>query len=196
MYEEVFQVKSNNIDPHKGRILIASPLLYDYHFSRSVVLIINKDENGTMGIVLNKDFRYHILLSDLIKDVENMPNIPVGKGGPIGRNALFFVHDIEGIEDAMDLGNGLYVNGDLEQIVKMMNNGEISDNRIRFYLGYSGWTEEQLDKEIGEDSWIISELDKEYFFNNEFNGLWRYSLEEMGEPYRTWSAYPIFPSMN
>lgn len=196
MYEEIFQVKSNNIDPHKGRILIASPLLNDYHFSRSVILIINKDENGTMGIVLNKDFRYHVSLGDLLKEEENLPYIHIGKGGPVSRNAIFFIHDIEGIDDSMDLGNGLYINGDLEQIVDFIKKDNGYEKRIRFFLGYAGWTEGQLEKEIDEDSWIIGELDKEYFFNNSYKELWRYSLEEMGEPYRTWSRYPLIPAMN
>ena len=196
MYEDIFQVKSNNLEPYKGRILISSPLLNDYHFSRSVILIINQNDEGTMGIILNKDFRYHISLADLIKDVEGMPSIPVGKGGPVGRNAIFFIHNIEGIDDAMDLGNGLYVNGDIEQIVKFINDGNPYENRIRFYLGYTGWSEGQLQKEINENSWIISELDKEFFFNNSYKKLWSNSLEEMGEPYRTWARYPLIPEMN
>ena len=56
----IFQVKSNKALPHTGSILIASPLLYDYHFARSVVLMITHNSEGSMGIVMNKDFRYHI----------------------------------------------------------------------------------------------------------------------------------------
>lgn len=196
MYEELFQVKSNNIEPSTGRILIASPLLSDYHFSRSVVLVINHEDGGTMGIILNKDFRYHITLSDLIKEIEDIPSIHVGKGGPVGRNAIFFVHDIKEIDDTLDLGNGMYVNGDLEQITDFIKTNKGYENRIRFYLGYSSWAEGQLEKEIKEDSWIVSELDKEYFFNNSYKNLWKYSLEEMGDPYRIWAGYPLIPSMN
>lgn len=54
----IFQVKSNKALPHTGSILIASPLLYDYHFARSVVLMVTHNSEGSMGIVMNKDFRY------------------------------------------------------------------------------------------------------------------------------------------
>ncbi len=61
----IFQVKSNKALPHTGSILIASPLLYDYHFARSVVLMITHNSEGSMGIVMNKDFRYHISQTNL-----------------------------------------------------------------------------------------------------------------------------------
>ena len=117
MYEEIFQVKSNNITPSQGRILIASPLLNDYHFSRTVILMVNHEESGDMGVVLNKDFRYHVSLNDLVKDLEDIPSIPVYKGGPVGRDTMFFIHDIEEINDSLPLGNGLFMNGDFNQML-------------------------------------------------------------------------------
>ena len=69
MFEDIFQVKSNNITPKKGRILLASPLLNDYHFARTVILMVSHGNNGDMGVVLNKDFRYHVSLNDLVKDL-------------------------------------------------------------------------------------------------------------------------------
>ena len=64
----IFQIKSNQTLPSPGGILIASPLLNDYHFMRSVVLLITHSEEGSMGIVMNKDFRYHISLNQLAAD--------------------------------------------------------------------------------------------------------------------------------
>lgn len=77
----VFQIESNKVDPAKGNILISSPFLSDYHFTRSVVLLVEHDEEGSMGIIMNKDFRYHVLLNDLIPALEFAPPIPVYKGG-------------------------------------------------------------------------------------------------------------------
>lgn len=64
----IFQIKSNQTLPSPGGILIASPLLNDYHFMRSVVLLITHSEEGSMGIVMNKDFRYHISLNQLARN--------------------------------------------------------------------------------------------------------------------------------
>ena len=61
-----FQVESNKVLPQQGSILISSPFMNDYHFTRAVVLLIEHNDEGSMGIIMNKDFRYHILLNDLI----------------------------------------------------------------------------------------------------------------------------------
>ena len=66
----IFQIKSNQTLPSPGGILIASPLLNDYHFMRSVVLLITHSEEGSMGIVMNKDFRYHISLNQLAPELK------------------------------------------------------------------------------------------------------------------------------
>ena len=58
----VFQVESNKVLPQQGSILISSPFMNDYHFTRAVVLLIEHNDEGSMGIIMNKDFRYHILL--------------------------------------------------------------------------------------------------------------------------------------
>lgn len=196
MYEDIFQVKSNNIIPSKGRILIASPLLNDYHFSRTVILMINHEENGDMGVVLNKDFRYHVSLNDLVKDLEDLPSIPVYKGGPVGRDTMFFIHDIEEINDSLPLGNGLFMNGDFDQMLNFIKSGQRYTDRVRFFLGYAGWEKGQLQAEMDDDTWIVSELSKDRLFKENYRELWRNSLNDMGEPYCTWAKYPAIPSMN
>lgn len=196
MYEDIFQVKSNNIIPSKGRILIASPLLNDYHFSRTVILMINHEENGDMGVVLNKDFRYHVSLNDLVKDLEDLPSIPVYKGGPVGRDTMFFIHDIEEINDSLPLRNGLFMNGDFDQMLNFIKSGQRYKDRVRFFLGYAGWEKGQLQAEMDDDTWIVSELSKDRLFKENYRELWRNSLNDMGEPYCTWAKYPAIPSMN
>lgn len=196
MYEDIFQVKSNNIIPSKGRILIASPLLNDYHFSRTVILMINHEENGDMGVVLNKDFRYHVSLNDLVKDLEDLPSIPVYKGGPVGRDTMFFIHDIEEINDSLPLGNGLFMNGDFDQMLNFIKSGQRYTDRVRFFLGYAGWEKGQLQAEMDDDTWIVSELSKDRLFKENYRELWINSLNDMGEPYCTWAKYPAIPSMN
>ncbi|WP_291558730.1 YqgE/AlgH family protein [Bacteroides sp.] len=196
MYEDIFQVKSNNITPSQGRIIIASPLLNDYHFSRTVILMVNHDENGDMGVVLNKDFLYHVSLNDLVKDLEDIPSIPVYKGGPVGRDTMFFIHDIEEIKDSLPLGNGLFMNGDFNQMLDYIKSGRQYEDRVRFYLGYAGWGKGQLQAEMDEDTWIVSELSKSRLFKESYRTLWQNTLNDMGEPYCTWAKYPAIPSMN
>lgn len=196
MFEDIFQVKSNNIIPKKGRILLASPLLNDYHFARTVVLMVSHGDNGDMGVVLNKDFRYHVSLNDLVKELEDVPAIPVYKGGPVGRDTMFFIHDIEEIKDSLPLRNGLFMNGDFNQMIDYIKSGNPISERARFYLGYAGWEEGQLQSEMEEDTWIVSELSKNRLFKENYRSLWMNCMKDMGEPYCTWAKYPTFPTMN
>lgn len=192
----VFQIESNKVDPAKGNILISSPFLSDYHFTRSVVLLVEHDEEGSMGIIMNKDFRYHVLLNDLIPALEFAPPIPVYKGGPVGRDTLFFIHTMEDVEGALPLGNGLYLNGDFEEIKKYILDGNPIQGVLRFFAGYAGWESGQLIKEIKENSWLIGNTDKDLLLGSQSRDLWRNSLNVLGGKYAIWARYPQYPSLN
>ena len=176
----VFQVESNKVLPQQGSILISSPFMNDYHFTRAVVLLIEHNDEGSMGIIMNKDFRYHILLNDLIPELEFAQRIPVYKGGPVSRETLFFLHTLKDLEGALPLGNGLYLNGDFNAVQQYILDGKPVEEVIRFFAGYAGWDHGQLDKEIKENSWLIGKAGKETLLNQHFRDLWHNSLNEMG----------------
>lgn len=69
-----------------------------------------------MGIVMNKDFRYHISLNQLVPNLETAPLIPVYKGGLVDRSTIFFLHTLPDLEGSFPLGNGLFLNGDFERV--------------------------------------------------------------------------------
>ena len=120
----VFQVESNKVLPQQGSILISSPFMNDYHFTRAVVLLIEHNDEGSMGIIMNKDFRYHILLNDLIPELEFAQRVPVYKGGPVSRETIFFLHTLKDLEGALPLGNGLYLNGDFNAVQQYILDGK------------------------------------------------------------------------
>lgn len=144
----VFQVESNKVLPQQGSILISSPFMNDYHFTRAVVLLIEHNDEGSMGIIMNKDFRYHILLNDLIPELEFAQRVPVYKGGPVSRETIFFLHTLKDLEGALPLGNGLYLNGDFNAVQQYILDGKPIEGVIRFFAGYAGWDHGQLAKEI------------------------------------------------
>ncbi len=192
----VFQIESNKTLPVKGSILISSPFLSDYHFTRSVVLLVEHNEEGSMGIIMNKDFRYHVLLNDLIPALELAPKIPVYKGGPVSRDTLFFLHTFKDLKGALPLGNGLYLNGDFEEVQQYILDGNPIEGVLRFFSGYAGWENGQLEKEIEENSWLISDGNKETLLNLHSRDLWRTSLTDLGGKYAIWARYPQYPALN
>ncbi|WP_300727153.1 YqgE/AlgH family protein [uncultured Bacteroides sp.] len=196
MNMHIFQVESNKVLPQVGSLLIASPLLYDYHFARTVVLMITHDSEGSMGIVMNKDFRYHITLHDLVPKLKSVPTIPVYKGGPVDRDTIFFIHTLSDLEGALDLGNGLYLNGNFDRVQEYILAGNDIEGHIRFFAGYAGWKQKQLEKEIEENSWIIGETDKKLLLDYDYKDLWQDCMSKLGTPYELWSKYPQYPSCN
>ena len=189
----VFQVESNKVLPQQGSILISSPFMNDYHFLRAVVLLIEHNDEGSMGIIMNKDFRYHILLNDLIPELEFAQRVPVYKGGPVSRETIFFLHTLKDLEGALPLGNGLYLNGDFNAVQQYILDGKPIEGVIRFFAGYAGWDHGQLAKEIKENSWLIGKAGKETLLNQHFRDLWHTSLNEMGGKYAIWARYPQYP---
>lgn len=81
-------------------------------------------------------------------------------------------------------------------MIDYIKSGNPISERARFYLGYAGWEEGQLQSEMEEDTWIVSELSKNRLFKENYRSLWMNCMKDMGEPYCTWAKYPTFPTMN
>ena len=136
------------IDPGPGILLIADPFLKDPNFLRTVVFLCEHREEGSFGFVLNR--KYENTLDELIPEVEGF-KLPVFYGGPVQMDTIHFLHqypvDIPGGEEVM---KGVYWGGDFSKVVEMIKNGDMDFKKIRFYIGYSGWSDGQLSDEIKE----------------------------------------------
>lgn len=192
----VFQVESNKVLPCQGGLLIAAPFLRDFQFSRSVVLVIEHNEEGSMGILLNKNFNRLMTLNELVPALENLPPIPLYKGGPVGRDTLFYLHTLSYLKDALPLGNGMYLNGDFNQIQEYIMSGAPTQGVVRFFMGYAGWQKGQLIQEIETNTWMVNNESKVDLLNMYLRDLWQETLCDMGGKYAIWSRYPKYPIMN
>ena len=157
---DIFKIQSNNVLPSRGKILISEPFLRDVTFGRSVILLIDHTEEGSMGLVINKQLP--LLLNDIIMEFKYIDEIPLYKGGPIATDTLFYLHTLADIPGAISICKGLYLNGDFEEIKRYILQGNKISEHIRFFLGYSGWESEQLSNEIRENTWLVSEEKKSY----------------------------------
>ena len=192
----IFQVKTNKALPTMGSTLIASPLLFDYHFTRTVILMVTHNEEGSMGIVMNKQFHYHVTLDELIPGFDSVPGIPVFKGGPVGRDTIFFIHTIKALDGALKLNDDLYLNGNIEGLKQYILQGNPIEGHIRFFAGYAGWENGQLQKEIGENSWLVGESHSDQLLDCHNPRLWDESMNDLGQKYKLWAKYPLYPSFN
>lgn len=191
---DLFKIQSNDVSPDKGRVLISEPFLRDTTFGRSVILLVDHGTEGTMGIIMNK--RSTLIVNDVVKEFKYLNDIPLFKGGPIGMDTLFYLHTLPNIEGSLSIGNGIFLNGDFNEIKQYVLQGNPLEGNIRFFIGYSGWETEQLQQEIEENTWIIGQADTASLMTSPAKDLWKTSMEQQGKQYKTWARFPKVPSLN
>lgn len=193
---DIFKIQSNDVLPTRGKILISEPFLSDEIFGRSVILLIDHTDKGSMGLVINKQLPV-ILLDDLFEDLKPLEEkVPIYKGGPIGMDTLFYLHTLKNIPEALPIRKGLYLNGNFNAIKEYISQGNKINGHIRFFVGYSGWEGEQLDNEIKENTWLVSKEANTYLMNPNTKHMWKQALKKMGSKYEAWSRFPQVPSLN
>ena len=105
-------------------------------------------EDGTIGFVLNR--KYENTLDELLPEVEGF-KLPVYYGGPVQMNTIHFLHRYpEEIQGGVEVMKGVYWGGDFDSVIALINSGKVDPEKIRFYIGYSGWSPGQLDTEMAE----------------------------------------------
>ena len=191
---DIFKIQSNNVLPSRGRILISEPFLRDATFGRSVILLVDHTDEGSMGLVINKQLP--LFLNDIIMEFKYLDEIPLYKGGPIATDTLFYLHTLSDIPGSISIIKWLYLNGDFDELMKTILQGNKISECIRFFLGYSGWDSEQLNNEIRENTWLVSEEEKSYLMKNNIKDMWRTALEKLGSKYETWSRFQQVPTLN
>lgn len=180
---------------HKGSLLISEPFLPDPNFERTVILICDHNDQGTVGFVLNR--KAEISISDVVEEFSESPS-DLFVGGPVEQNTLHFIHKIEHeLEGCLPLGEGINWGGDFEKLKFLININQVSLENVRFFLGYSGWAPGQLQKEINENSWIVYQPESLLMiWEMESADLWRMILKKMGGKFKMMSNYPIDPRLN
>jgi len=182
----------NEIVP--GLLLISDPFLKDPNFMRTVILLCEHQAEGSFGFVLNRP--YDQVLGELISDLEGT-KLPVYYGGPVQVDTVHFLHkrpDL--IEGGFEVTDGVYWGGDFEVVVQLIKGGNIKSTDIRFYIGYSGWGEGQLENELKEKSWITRQGTKKLIFHKEPDLIWKDALKDLGGEYSQMTNYPIDPQLN
>ena len=193
--DELFRIETNHIMPAQGRVLISEPFLSDRMFGRSVVLLVEHTDSSIMGLVLNKPLPFP--LNAVLRGLNADGPIPVYQGGPLCTDTLFFLHTLDGVNDSLPISEGIYLNGDFESIKDYISHGNPIDGKIRFFLGYSGWGSDQLDREIKENTWLVGkERVGELMDEASSRTLWYHALCNLGKKYAMWSRFPQFPIMN
>lgn len=182
------------IEPGPGILLIADPFLKDPNFLRTVVFLCEHKEEGSFGFVLNR--RYENTLDELIPDAEGF-KIPVYYGGPVQMDTIHFLHQYpDEIPGGQEVMKGVYWGGDFEKTVELIRSGQLKPERIRFFIGYSGWGDGQLKGELDEKTWLTVKATRKLIFHSDAAEIWKDSLKHLGGDYEMMIHFPIDPQLN
>jgi len=179
----------------KGCLLLADPnIINDPYFNRVVILITENSEDEVVGFIINKPLEYNFedIFSGMGKDYK------IYNGGPVNKDNLYYIHNLPDlIPNSIKVSNNLFWGGDFSNVKNLIKDNKIGSNNIRFFSGYSGWTLPQLNNEIKEKSWIITNNrfdDK--ILKSKTNEFWKEEIKKLGNDYKIWSNAPENPNLN
>lgn len=182
------------IEPATGILLISDPFLKDPNFMRTVVFLCDHREDGSFGFVLNR--KYENTIDELIPELEGF-KIPVYYGGPVQMDTIHFLHQYPAeIPGGQEVIKGVYWGGDFDLVVNMIKHNQINLNKIRFFIGYSGWGSGQLHDELDEKSWLTVKAEKKLVFHKQHEEIWKDALRQLGGDYEMMINFPIDPQLN
>lgn len=190
---DFFEVKNDKL-ARAGRILISEPFLSDSYFKRSVVLLTEHTKEGSVGFVLNKPVDLGV--KDILQDFPDLES-GISIGGPVNTNSVHYIHTLGSkIPESVKVTDTIYWGGDFKTLKELIDAGEVKDDEIRFFLGYSGWSVNQLEKEINENAWLIAEIDSETIMKGIKADFWNEVLKKMQNKYQVWANFPENPGLN
>lgn len=161
---------------------------------RTVVLLCEHQEEGSFGFVLNR--RYTATIDQLIQGLDEFP-LPVYYGGPVQVDTIHFLHQCpEEIPGGIEIIRGVYWGGDFQQVVQLIQGGSLDLAKIRFFIGYSGWSQGQLQGEMNDKSWLTVEASRSLIFHPEEKEIWKDALRHLGGDYEMLINFPIDPQLN
>ncbi|NQY11251.1 MAG: YqgE/AlgH family protein [Flavobacteriales bacterium] len=186
---------ANKLRPKKGRLLISDPFLDDPFFKRSVIILTEFSKDmGSMGFILNRPLDFK--LDEVMDDFPNT-DCTISLGGPVEKDNIFFLHTIKGLaDDDIEIAKGIYWGTNFATLKLLIAEEQVDLSLVRFFLGYAGWQTNQLEEEMKEESWFVSEANKKHIFSDNPHEMWKTTVQEMGKEFVHMANFPEDPNMN
>tara|TARA_B000000557_G_scaffold70858_1_gene55978 strand:- start:267 stop:818 length:552 start_codon:yes stop_codon:yes gene_type:complete len=178
----------------KGSLLISDPAINDNFFFKSVILITHHSENESIGLILNQPT--NISLNQIFEHIKEK-TIPIFLGGPVAKNTIQFLHSSNTkIPGSIKILDGLFWGGDFDLVSKLISQKKISKKDIRFFAGYSGWGDKQLEEEINNGDWLVLKAEKDDCWQQSSKHLWSQIIKKQDSNYAIWTNLPKNPNLN
>ena len=190
---DFFHIVNDSV-AEKGNILISEPFLADNYFRRSIVYLTEHNEEGSLGFVLNKPLG--IRINEVVDDFPEC-DLTVSVGGPVSNNTVHYIHTLGAqIPDSVEVSDGVFWGGDFDLVRQLIAEGSVKANELRFFLGYAGWSEGQLDSEMEEHAWLVGKLPRRMVMHSMGSEFWENTLASYKNKYKAWANFPEDPGLN
>ena len=167
----------------KDHFLIATEKMTDSRFSKTVIVMLESDENGAWGLVINKrlgKMPIALLIDPSLNTSEDRErlfkvDVPVFWGGPVNVKEIFILHSTEYRSETTKNYGNISISQDYNVLFDIAENK--GPNKSLVILGYSGWGSGQLEGEMERDHWILSDIDLNITFDKDSNTKWNKALK-------------------
>jgi putative transcriptional regulator len=184
---------NNTQPPMAGKLLIAEPLLADPNFSRSVIFLCEHNESGSVGFMLNQPTEY--TLQDLLPELY-VSHLSIYQGGPVQINTLHMLHRLHNVPGSVEVAKGVYWGGSYDSLKDIIWANSYEPADLRLFVGYSGWGPGQLEKEMKEGTWLVTDPTEDVLFETTPDDLWKKAVGLLGKQYAYLTNMPIDPQLN
>ncbi len=187
-------IKPQLLNLQKGRVLISEPFLNDPQFRRTVVLLSDHNTEGSVGFIINR--LLSITSNEIVPDILDF-NFPLFYGGPVEKNTLHFIHKVGHlIEGSQEIMEGIFWGGDIEMVNDLLNKKIVTPDEFRFFIGYSGWSSNQLEDEISDKTWWVADASVDIIFDDDLENMWKRIVQTLGDDYAYMANSPDDPRWN
>jgi putative transcriptional regulator len=191
-FSDLFSVKARSRAVSQGSVLVAEPLLGDLCFRRSVVSIADRSDQGVVGIVFN--IKSNFTLGEIFPRLSRGRDIRVYSGGPVALDRVYFAHSMGDrlVPGAVKIGRDLWVGGDFDKLLEYIDDGVDLSGMVRFFIGYASWDRGQLEDEIAQSVWAVSDeaVSGTELLSSPDNHLWHKMVTTLGPAYKVWALHP------
>ena len=161
-------------------MLVAMPQLADPNFHRTVILLCEYSADGAWGLVLNRPTgKSAASVIEFTPPLSGDSGLELWTGGPVEpqRGALLLPEEPLG-EDAFEVSPGVFVSSSAELLRKLIEGPAVE--KARLLMGYAGWGAGQLDRELTESSWLISDIATDIVFETKAAEMWAAAIRRLG----------------
>ena len=162
--------------------------MLDANFKRAAVLLCEHSGEGSIGFILNR--KLDMRVDELVADFPEF-NVPVYFGGPVQTDTIHYLHNVgDLLEDSREISKGVWWGGNFDKLKFLISSNLIEAHNIRFFVGYSGWSEGQLKDEMAWGSWVAADMHPNYLFKTKPDQLWSQIMSNKGDAYTVIASMP------